>query len=194
MEKQNVENTRPSAEQLERELERLEHSQESLRTIKGALLSLLVFAAIAVLVSTFLLPFRVKGSSMAPTLQQGEILVFIKPGKINRGDIVVFHHEGHDLIKRVIACSGDLIDIDQDGLVTVNGERLEEPYLSEQRFGKSNLEFPFEVPDSRLFVMGDNRAISQDSRIAEFGTLTQEQINGKAIFRVWPFLKIGSVR
>jgi signal peptidase I len=149
------------------------------------------FAIAAVLLSTFLLPvYNIRQSSMTPSLNEGEILVFYAAGGVDAGDIVAFNYSNGVLIKRVIAKSGDLVDINSDGEVSVNGVVLDEPYLSEQTLGECDVDLPIRVPEGRVFVMGDNRAVSLDSRYSGIGTVSEDQIAGRAFLRIWPLSRM----
>ena len=177
----------PSAEQIDRERRRLRYRQRYLRTLRSTIAILIVVAALAVLVATLWMPvLRIYGSSMAPTLENGQIVVSVKSTRFESGDLIAFYHGNKLLIKRCIANSGDYVDIDEDGNVSVNGAPLEEPYLSEKAYGQTDIELPYQVPDQRRFVMGDNRSASIDSRSTVVGCITEEQIVGKVVFRVWP--------
>lgn len=177
----------PSAEQIDRERRRLRYRQRYLRTLRSTIAILIVVAALAVLVATLWMPvLRIYGSSMAPTLENGQIVVSVKSKRFESGDLIAFYHGNKLLIKRCIANSGDYVDIDEDGNVSVNGAPLEEPYLSEKAYGQTDIELPYQVPDQRRFVMGDNRSASIDSRSTVVGCITEEQIVGKIVFRVWP--------
>ena len=177
----------PSAEQIDRERRRLRYRQRYLRTLRSTIAILIVVAALAVLVATLWMPvLRIYGSSMAPTLENGQIVVSVKSTHFESGDLIAFYHGNKLLIKRCIANSGDYVDIDEDGNVSVNGAPLEEPYLSEKAYGQTDIELPYQVPDQRRFVMGDNRSASIDSRSTVVGCITEEQIVGKIVFRVWP--------
>ncbi len=177
----------PSAEQIDRERRRLRYRQRYRRTLRSTIAILIVVAALAVLVATLWMPvLRIYGSSMAPTLENGQIVVSVKSTRFESGDLIAFYHGNKLLIKRCIANSGDYVDIDEDGNVSVNGALLEEPYLSEKAYGQTDIELPYQVPDQRRFVMGDNRSASIDSRSTVVGCITEEQIVGKIVFRVWP--------
>lgn len=194
MDKRNDEIQRPSLEQIDRELQRLEGGQDSKKVILSALGTLTVFAALAVLVATLLLPVvRVNRGSMTPTLWDGDVIVFLEVGTIHKGDIVAFYYNNQILIKRVIATAGEWVDIDPNGVVSIDGKPLQEPYLGDQSLGECTIPMPFQVPDGKFFVMGDHRSTSVDSRAKEIGPVGQDQIVGKAILRIWPFSRIGFI-
>jgi signal peptidase I len=154
---------------------------------------LITVAAIAVLIATLWMPvLEIYGTSMTPTLNDGEIVISLKTNDINTGDVVAFYYNNKILVKRVIAKSGDWIKIDKDGTVTVNGEVLDEPYVNEKSLGECDLTFPYQVPDGRVFVMGDHRSVSVDSRSSSMGCVSEEQIVGKLVFKVWPTKDVGS--
>ena len=156
--------------------------------------TLITVAAAAVLVATLLLPvLRIYGTSMTPTLDNGQIVVSVKTGELEPGDVVAFYYNNKILIKRVICGSGDWVDIQQDGTVLVNGQVLDEPYLTEKALGTCDIELPYQVPDGRVFVMGDHRETSVDSRSTSVGCVAQEQIVGRIFFRVWPLNEFGFV-
>ena len=182
----------PTAEQLDMERRRLRYKPSYDRTLRSTVAILIVVAALAVLAATLWMPvLRVYGSSMAPTLHNGEILVSVKTKDFSSGDIIAFYHGNKLLIKRYIAGSADYVNIDEDGAVSVNGTLLEEPYLAEKAYGEADIEFPYQVPDQRYFVMGDNRSVSIDSRSSIVGCIAGDQIVGKVVFRVWPLSAFG---
>jgi signal peptidase I len=155
---------------------------------------LLVAAAIAVLVVTLWMPvIQIYGKSMTPTLSSGEIVVLVKTTNFKPGDIIAFYYNNKILVKRVIAQAGDWVDITEDGRVIVNGEELDEPYVSEKALGECDIKLPYQVPDERVFVLGDHRSVSIDSRSSQVGCVAEEQIVGKITFRVWPFKRYGLV-
>ena len=155
---------------------------------------LIVVAAIAILVAMLFLPvLRIYGESMNATLKSGELVVSVKGAKFKTGDIIAFYYNNNVLVKRVIANSGDWVDIDLQGNVYVNHEQIEEPYLEGKAFGEPDIDFPYQVPDERVFVLGDNRDVSIDSRHMAVGCVTSEQIVGKIVFRVWPLIRLGPV-
>ena len=187
-------NTRPTVEQLEAELNRVNYGKRYRTVLKSTVYTLITVAAVAVLVATLLLPvLRIYGNSMTPTLQDGEIIFSLKTSDFEQGDIVAFYYNNKILVKRVIAGPADWVDMDEDGTVYVNGELLDEPYLIERAYGECNIELPYQVPDGRIFVMGDHRSTSVDSRNTAVGCVSQEQIVGRIIFRVWPLNSIGNV-
>ena len=182
----------PTAEQLDMERRRLRYKRRYNRTLRSTVAILIVVAALAVLAATLWMPvLRVYGSSMAPTLHNGEILVSVKTKDFSSGDIIAFYHGNKLLIKRYIAGSADYVNIDEDGAVRVNGTLLDEPYLAEKAYGEADIEFPYQVPDQRYFVMGDNRSVSIDSRSSIVGCIAGDQIVGKVVFRVWPLSAFG---
>ena len=183
---------RPSYEQLEAELKRIQYQQRYRSVLKSTLYTLITVAAVAVLVATLWLPvLQIYGRSMTPTLQDGEIVFSVKTTHMEPGDIIAFYYNNKILVKRVIAGPGDWVDIAQDGTVSVNGAAIEEPYLEEKAFGDADIELPYQVPDGRIFAMGDHRATSVDSRHTAVGCVAEEQIVGKIAFRVWPLDRLG---
>lgn len=181
-------------EQFEQELEREKYKHRFYRTVFITLCILSVVAAMAVLAANLWFPvLKVNGSSMTPTLESGEVLVALKTDRMDTGDIIAFYYNNKILIKRVIAVSGDWIDIDKDGNVYVNDVAIDEPYLKEKALGDCNIELPYQVPESRIFVMGDHRSVSVDSRNTAVGCVSEEQIIGKIFLRVWPLKKIGKI-
>lgn len=185
----------PTAEQLDMERRRLRYKRRYNRTLRSTVAILIVVAALAVLAATLWMPvLRVYGSSMAPTLHNGEILVSVKTKDFSSGDIIAFYHGNKLLIKRYIAGPSDYVNVDEDGNVSVNGTLLDEPYLAEKAYGEADIEFPYQVPDQRYFVMGDNRSVSIDSRSSIVGCIAGDQIVGKVVFRVWPLSAFGPLR
>ena len=184
----------PTTAQIEQERNRLRYKRRYNRTLRSTIAILVVVAAGAVLVATFWMPvLRIYGASMTPTLEDGQIVVCVKSNRFETGDIVAFYHGNKLLIKRFIAESADWVDIDDDGNVSVNGEVLDEPYIDEKAYGETNIELPYQVPDKRYFLMGDNRDESVDSRSTAVGCISDNQIVGKVIFRIWPLNRFGSV-
>lgn len=185
----------PTTEQLEGELKRVRYKSRYRSVLRSTIYSLITVAAIAVLIATLWLPvLQVYGNSMTPTLQNGEIFFTVKMSEFEPGDIISFYYNNKILIKRVIARSGEWVNMDADGNVYVNETLLDEPYLDEKAFGDCNIELPYQVPEGRVFVMGDHRSTSVDSRNSAVGCVAQEQIVGKILFRVWPLEKFGWVQ
>lgn len=184
----------PTVQQLETELKRKRDRSRSKRLLRSTVSTLIVAAAVTVLVSTFLLPvLKIYGTSMAPALDAGNIVIAIRSGSYKRGDVIAFYYNNKVLIKRVIAFPGEWVDIDADGNVSVDGHPLEEFYLAEKDLGECDIELPYQVPDGRYFVMGDHRSISSDSRNSTVGCVAEEQIVWKLVFRIWPLGKMGSI-
>jgi signal peptidase I len=183
----------PTTEQLTTELNRVKYAKEFRKVLANTISSLLVVASVAVLISTLLLPvLRVTGTSMSPTLQNDELVVCSKRSNFHSGDVVAFYFNNKILLKRVIGVAGDIIDIREDGTVYVNGTPLDEPYISERALGECDIELPFQVPDNRVFVMGDNRATSIDSRSSTVGCIADEFIIGRVVLRVYPLDNFGT--
>lgn len=192
MKKKNMEN--PGLDSLRAELKRVRYRQRYHSVVRSTIYILLTVAAAAVLVATLLLPvLRIYGSSMTPSLYEGDLVVCVKTTDFNRGDIISFYYNNKILVKRVIAFEGEWVNIDEDGSVYVNGQLLSEPYVDEKAFGECDLELPYQVPDGRVFVMGDHRATSVDSRSTTVGCVFEEQIVGRILYRVWPLEYLGPV-
>lgn len=185
----------PSVEQLEAELKRVKYRSRYRAVLRSTLYMLIVVAAVAVLVATIWMPvLQIYGGSMTPTLSEGDIVVSIKGSDFEPGDLVAFYLGNKILVKRCIAGPGQWVDIDEDGNVYVDDKLLEEPYLTEKSLGGSNIELPYQVPDNRYFCMGDHRSTSVDSRHKEIGCVSEEQIVGKIVFRVFPFGGFGKLK
>lgn len=185
----------PTLEQIQRERSRLQYRSRYGRALRSTLRALAVAAALAVLVATLWLPvLRIYGSSMWPTLMDGQIVLCVKTRSFAPGDVTAFYHGNKLLIKRYVAGPSDWVDIDDSGNVTVNSEPLEEPYLAEKAFGQTNISLPYQVPEGRYFVMGDNRDASVDSRNTAVGPIAMDQVVGKVFFRIWPLREFGVVK
>jgi signal peptidase I len=179
---------------LEKELRRERYKYRYAGVLRSTINTLIIIAAFAILVATLWMPvLQIYGTSMNPTLAEGQIVVCTRESAFERGDIIAFYVGNNLLVKRVIAGPGDQISIAQDGTVYVNSIPLDEPYISEKSFGECDLEFPFQVPESRYFLMGDQRKTSVDSRATIVGCVGEEQIVGKIVFSVWPFESFGTV-
>ncbi|MGM9603093.1 MAG: signal peptidase I [Faecousia sp.] len=182
----------PTAAQLSEELKREKYRSRYAGVLRSTVYMLIVVAAAAVLVATIWMPvLNIHGASMAPTLNEGDIVVCVKGSGVAQGDLVAFYIGNKILVKRCIAGPGQWVDIDDEGNVYIDGTMLEEPYLKEKSFGECDLELPFQVPENRYFCMGDHRATSVDSRHTAVGCISEEQIVGKIIFRVWPLSDFG---
>lgn len=183
----------PSYEQIENERKLLKRKSEFRKTIRGVVGVLVVVAALSVLIAALFLPIlQISGASMEPTLQDRDVVVLIKTKQFDKGDLIGFHYQSKILLKRIVGCPGDTIDIEEDGTVLVNGERLEEPYISEKALGECDIEFPYQVPEQKYFVMGDRREVSVDSRSSVIGCVSKEDIIGAVMFRVWPLKRIAN--
>lgn len=184
----------PSSEELGIELRRTRRVSGYARVVRNTVFTLVTVAAAAVLVATLLLPvLQIYGTSMAPTLEDGNIVVSVKGNQLERGDIVAFYYNNKILVKRMIATSGQWVNVDEQGNVFVDGELLDEPYLTEKALGECDLQMPYQVPEGRIFVMGDHRSVSVDSRSSTVGCVAEEQIVGKLVYRVWPLDHLGAL-
>ncbi len=184
----------PTVEQLESELRRERHRRSYRSTLLSTISALVIVAAIAVLVSMLALPvLQVVGESMTPSIYQGEIVIAPKGTAFQKGDIIAFYFNNKILVKRVIANAGEWVNIDEDGNVFINDVPLDEPYLTEKAFGDCNIALPYQVPDGKIFVMGDHRATSSDSRNTAVGCVAQEQVVGRVVLRVWPLSRFGLI-
>ena len=184
----------PSLEMLEAELKKEQYKRNYSRVLKSTVFSLVVVAAVAVLVAVLVLPvLQINGTSMSDTLQDGDIVVAVNSKTFETGDVIAFYYNNSILVKRVIANAGDWVYIDEQGNVCVNGQQLEEPYISEKALGDCNIELPYQVPDGRCFVMGDHRATSIDSRNTAVGCISADMVVGKILLRVWPLSGFGMI-
>lgn len=184
-----------SNDEVKEELSRLKERERYLKKVQKTLSILVVVAAISVLVAILWMPvLKIYGSSMDPTLENGQIVVSIKTKKLKSGDVVAFWQGNKLLVKRVIASPGQKVDIDVNGKVFVDGKAISETYLDSESLGNTDIDFPHQVEESRWFCMGDNRESSIDSRSATIGDISKEQIEGKVLFSVWPLNKIGIVK
>jgi signal peptidase I len=181
----------PPRKELEIELKRIRYRENYMKTFKSTVYILVTVAAIAIIIATMLLPvLRIFGTSMSPSLQDGDIIVAMKGSDFEKSDLIAFYYNNKILVKRVIANAGDWVDIDEAGVVKVNGVEIDEPYLDDRALGECDIELPYQVPEGRIFVMGDHRSISIDSRHTSLGCVADEQIVGKLLFRIWPLTEI----
>ena len=182
----------PEINELKAELDRVKYKRRYINVFKSTVYTLVVVAAFAVLVATLWMPvLQIYGSSMTPTINEGQIVVSVKGKNFEQGDLVAFYIGNKLLVKRVIAGPADYVLVDENGTVFVNGTEIYEPYVSEKAFGECDIEYPYQVPDSRYFLMGDHRKTSVDSRSSAVGCIAEEQIVGKIVFCVWPFADFG---
>lgn len=192
--KQKTKKPVPEIDQLKTELKRERYKYRYASVLKSTVYTLIVVAAIAILVATLWMPvLQIYGTSMTPTLKEGQIVISVKGSDFEVGDLVAFYIGNKLLVKRVIAGPADTVVISEDGTVYVNDKELEEPYVSEKALGECDLEFPYQVPESRYFLMGDHRETSVDSRSSVVGCVAEEQIVGKIVFCVWPFSNLGVI-
>lgn len=185
----------PEIEELEAELHREKYRSRYRRVLMSTVYTLIVVAAVAVLVAVLLLPvLQIYGNSMSPTLTEGDIVVSVKGSNFEPGDLVSFYIGNKLLVKRYIAGPGQWVQIDEDGNVYVDNALLDEPYLAEKALGDCNIELPYQVPENRIFCIGDHRSTSVDSRNTAVGCIADEQIVGKIVFRVWPMSGFGPIK
>lgn len=185
----------PSSAEFEEELERVRYRRSFAFAMRSTIYTLITVAAVAVLVAVLVLPvLRIYGESMAPTLSEGQLVLSVKGGRFQPGDVIAFYYNNKILVKRVIARPGEWVNLNEAGDVFVNGVPLEEPYLQSKAFGTCDIELPFQVPEGMLFVMGDHRDVSVDSRSSIVGCVAEEQIVGKIFFRFWPLEDLGPLR
>lgn len=181
----------PNAKIIESELKRERNKIKFRKIIKSTIYSLVVVAAVAVLIATLVLPvLQISGTSMEPTLNNSEIVILLKSNNLKRGDLCAFSYSNKILIKRVIGLGNDVIVIDDDGNVFVNNTLLDEPYINKKALGECDIEFPFTVPENEYFLMGDQRLTSVDSRNTVIGCINKEQIIGRLFLKIWPLSEL----
>ena len=187
----------PEASELSQALEQEKYRERYLKTLKSTVSTLVVVAAIAIFTATLWLPvLQIYGNSMTPNLESGDMVVSVSAQKLRQRDVVAFYYNNKVLVKRVIATEGQWVDIDSQGTVSVDGQKLEEPYLAdnEKDLGDTNIQLPYQVPEGKFFVMGDHRSASIDSRNTAIGSIGNEQIVGRLVLRVWPLNRIQWVK
>lgn len=185
----------PTSELLQAELEKEIYRRRFFKTFRSTVFGLITVAALAILVAVLFMPvLHIYGQSMNGTLDNGDIVVSVKSSEMETGEIIAFYYNNNILVKRVIAGSGDWVDIDKDGSVYVNQKLIDEPYLKQPKaYGDTDIELPYQVPENKVFVMGDNRGVSIDSRNTSVGCVDREQVVGHIVFRVWPMNKLGFI-
>lgn len=181
--------------ELRQELRRVKYNYRFISALYSTVGTMLVVAAVAVLIANLWLPvLQVTGASMYPTLEEGQVLLANKGSSLDTGDIIAFYYNNKILVKRVIAVAGDWVYIAEDGTVYVNDIAIDEPYLTDKAFGNCNIEMPYQVPESQIFVMGDHRSVSLDSRNTTIGCISEEQILGKVYYCLWPVNSFGKIK
>ncbi len=190
----NAEISMPSLEQMENELGRERYRRNYRRALSSTVSALIIVAAVAILISMLVMPvLQITGESMTPAMTNNEIVVALRGSSFEKGDIIAFYYNNKILVKRVIAQAGEWVDIDEFGNVYINNIPLDEPYLEEKALGDTNIQLPYQVPDGKIFVMGDHRATSADSRNTAVGCVADEQVVGRIVFRIWPFNVFGNI-
>lgn len=185
----------PKTSEIEQVYRQASYRKRLIEAIRSTVFMLIVVATFAVLIAVLFLPIlRIYGKSMHGTLDSGDIVLSVKSSDFDTGDVVAFYYNNNILVKRVIAEAGDWVDMDDDGTVYVNEVKLVEPYITEKAYGETDITFPYQVPENRIFVMGDNREVSIDSRNTSIGTVSDEQIVGRLIFKIWPLQEIGTIK
>ena len=172
---------------LQKELKRERYKRRFRRLLHSTTNALVVVAAVAALIATLVLPvLQIAGTSMEPSLNDGDIVLLVKTDRLENGDLCAFYFSNKILIKRIIGVPGDYLWINPDGTVYLNGTELQEPYITEKSLGECDIEFPYQVPENHYFMMGDHRETSIDSRSTVIGGIAEDQIIGKILWKIWP--------
>jgi len=186
--------TLPTTSEIEELYKKAKYHKLFTEKIRSTVFMLIVVAAFAILVAMLYLPtLRIYGKSIKGMLDSGDVVLTVKSNHFRTGDIVAFYYNNNILVKRVIAESGDWVNITKDGTVYVNSKKIKEHYIEHKSYGETNIKFPYQVPESRIFVLGENRSVSIDSRNTSVVTVSDEQLVGKLIFRIWPLSDIGTL-
>lgn len=181
----------PQLGELQTELKREQYKRRFRKLLRSTVNALIVVAAVAALAATLIFPvLQIAGTSMEPVLKEGDLVLLVKTDRLKNGDLCAFYYSNKILIKRIIAGPGDYLWIESDGTVFVNGEELDEPYVSEKALGECDVEFPYQVPENAYFLMGDRRESSIDSRSSTIGCIAEDQIIGKILCKFWPLSDI----
>lgn len=191
-----MENNKYTAEEISNEFKRVRHNSAYFKVLRNTLAVLVTVSAVAILVATLWMPvLQIYGDSMTPTLFEGNYVVTVKEKSYKTGDVIAFYYNNKILVKRVICSQGDYFDMDSSGKVYVNGYLInEDDYVKEYSYGDTNIKLPYQIPDGKVFVMGDHRATSLDSRNKAIGCVSDEQIVGKLVFRIWPLNQMSTIK